>query len=267
MENDTQFNALNCSEISRKKSCKKFSFINARFAAFVALVCLSFVILSCQKTSGTSQEQNFVFEDEKTGFLPVPASVLVFYGYDFNEPEFVADCNSFLFEHYGSYEQGGAVFPVVFPDDFKQGSRTRISLIKNFISENNFAGIILLGAPEGTGEVLSDVIDKNDFGKPIISFFPQDELLPAEYSSDFIVGLPEEQTKPNVENIFNLTGKAIEACLQNQFKQNASLKGFVKDLVGSDFMVYNFTDSQTAIIVKNHFVIESILPPRSGTVQ
>ena len=261
MENDTQFNILNCSEIP----CKKKSFKNVKISAFVSIF-LCFVICSCQKNANFSPEQNFAFEEEKISFKPVPSSVLIFYGYDFNEPEFVADCNNFLFERYGSFEQGGAVFPLVFPDNFKYGSRTRISLLKNYISENNFAGIILLGAPEGTGEVLSDVIDKNNFNKPIISLFSQDELLPAEYSSDFLVSLPEEQGKPNAENIFNLIGKTIEACLENKHKQS-NLKAFIKEMVGSDFAVYNFTDSQTAIIVKNHFVIEPILPARAGTVQ
>ena len=79
--------------------------------------------------------------------------VMVLFGYDFNNPEIKESLLSLLRENFGLDEDGGLIYPLTYPDDFKHGIRGYASDFAAILQDDelDFAGIVLLGAPENTG--------------------------------------------------------------------------------------------------------------------
>ena len=76
--------------------------------------------------------------------------ILVLFGYDFNSEDFETEIIGKLQQNYGLFEDGGIIYPLRFPDDFKRGGRSYATELFNILSdpEIEFGGILLLGAPE-----------------------------------------------------------------------------------------------------------------------
>ena len=54
---------------------------------------------------------------------------VVLFGYAFNSPDFVQETLSNLSMKFGLAENSGKIIPLVYPEDFKNGSKTNISLL------------------------------------------------------------------------------------------------------------------------------------------
>ena len=189
--------------------------------------------------------------------------VCVLFGYGFNGDDFCTSALAALKEQFGLADSGGLVLPVVFPDDL----RGRVSNLREVAEKNNIRAMVLLGAPEDTHLTLVRIIEGWEEKPPfnIFSLFPQDDVLGEEFSCNFVldfeaasgVVLDEERQKVDDEALYVLC-QAVEyaALLPYVLKVDGDLQSHVQAIVGSK-KVLHYTDSETGIQSKNHFVIRA----------
>lgn len=195
--------------------------------------------------------------------------IVVLFGYGYNDAEFVSKAKEKLFLKYGNYNENGKLLPLVFPDDFKRGTRTYITDLANIIKNKEVSALVILGAPERTYSALARIQDSYD-GKipfPIISLFPQDDVLGMEYSADFVL---DKTQKAQLNGIVELEAeqelvKEVPAILERAiyfadiscapFEKNENLFQIVKMIAG-DEKVVRYSDPETGLISINHFVLE-----------
>ena len=187
----------------------------------------------------------------------------VLFGYGFNGEEFLEPALSALEGRFGLSDDGGLVLPVVFPDDL----HGRISNLREVAEKNNIRAMILLGAPEDTHLTLVRIIEGWEETHPfnIFSLFPQDDVLGEEFSCNFVLDfesasdivLGDEHQKVDDEALYVLC-QAVEyaALLPDVLKIDGELHLHVQAIVG-DKKVLRYTDSETGIQSKNHFVIRT----------
>ncbi len=253
--------------------------IKNQILLFVLLV-LSFISNSCKKDfAPTAVDGGFVevlpaAKDSSALELPTQLwhvdnrCICVLFGYGYNDSDFVSSMEAKLFENYGNFEENGLVLSLVFPDDFKRGSKAYISYLTSVLEDKNISGIILLGAPEGTYSAIARLQDLRDqfFDFPIISLFSQDDVLAMEDSADFVLdkaqraeinGLVAETEQSFVSDVPELLIRAVRlANLANApFKKNSELYEIVKNFV-FPMKVSRYVDPETGLISINHFVLE-----------
>ncbi|MCR5496082.1 MAG: DUF3798 domain-containing protein [Treponema sp.] len=198
-----------------------------------------------------------------------PENIFVLYGYGYNEEEFVSKMNKKLYEKYGSAENGGLIYSLVFPDDFKRGSKYYVSSLTSYLSDLNLKGIVILGAPEGTCTALGRIQESYD-GKmpfPVFSLFSQDDVLGMEYCSDFVLDraqkaeingiIKNEEDETFVEEVPEILSQAV-LCLRNSdgpYEKNSKLFEVVKRITG-DIKTGRYYDPETNLPSINHFVLE-----------
>ena len=88
--------------------------------------------------------------------------VAVLFGYDFNNPEIKEKLLAQLSENFGLDEDGGLIYPLSYPDDFKHGIKGYASDFTAILLADNLdlCGVVLLGAPENTHIALARNQDK-----------------------------------------------------------------------------------------------------------
>lgn len=189
--------------------------------------------------------------------------VCVLFGYGFNGEDFYTSALAAIEEQFGLADNGGLVLPVVFPDDL----HGRVSNLRDVVEKNNLRAMILLGAPEDTHLTLVRIIEGWEETQPfnIFSLFPQDDVLGEEFSCNFVldfeaasgVVLDEERQRVDDEALYVLC-QAVEyaALLPYVLKADGDLYSHVQAIVGSK-KVLRYTDSETGIQSKNHFVIRA----------
>ena len=198
-------------------------------------------------------------------------NIVVLLGYGFNTDEAKEKFIPELEDRYGFSENGGLIFPLCFPDDFKRTGRSYATEFFNEISspELNIGGIVLLGAPEYSHLALARNQDAWDekVPYPVISLFPQDDNLGIESTSDFIIdrtlatdlnGEPEneEEHLSVSDEYFNLVFRIIDYIKMGDFEITDFSDSLlhVKQIL-KDQKFHNFTDSETGLKSINHFVL------------
>lgn len=195
--------------------------------------------------------------------------VVVLFGYGYNDENFVEATKSKLEEKYGSSENDGRLISLVFPEDFKHGSRTYITDLANILSNKEVSALVILGAPEGTYKAIARMQDSYDgtLPFPVISLFSQDEVLGMEYSSDFILDktqkaqldgtMENESDQAFVKDVPALLERALYLAdiSESPFAKDAKLIEIVKMVTGK-LMVSRYSDPETGLISINHFVLE-----------
>ena len=240
---------------SCNKSRKQSSASSAAHTAAVASSASDALnLIPCETQEDWPQAARFSSDD---------GVVCVLFGYGFNGEDFCTPALAALEEQFGLAENGGLVLPVVFPDDL----RGRVSNLREVAEKNNIRAMILLGAPEDTHLTLVRIIEGWDEKPPfnIFSLFPQDDVLGEEFSCNFVldfeaasgVVLDEERQKVDDEALYVLC-QAVEyaALLPYVLKVDGDLQSHVQAIVGSK-KVLRYTDSETGIQSKNHFVIRT----------
>ncbi len=195
-------------------------------------------------------------------------TIVVLLGYGFNTQEFISTGLSSLIEKYGLYENGGILKVVHYPEDFKHGTTTRISDLNNYLNDSNLKGIILLGAPEGIGIPLSKQHDlwENNLPYSVFSFFPQEDILAMEANADFILEA-ERKTEDNVleqvnleidPSVYPVFDFAIRYMLElpAPLPLTNDLLAHVQQIVGKEYTVQRYIDSETNLPSINHFIME-----------
>ncbi len=196
-------------------------------------------------------------EDHKT--------IGILFGYGFNEEKDYAPIKEELSKRFGLEEEGGLLWTVTYPDDFKYG---RIMNMYDMINEkNNLSGIILLGAPERTHYMLASLQDywNNSIPYPIFSFFPQDDILGEESTCDFVLEYERDISEEagNAENakafdfdVTELLSSAIQYMdkLDTSISYDKELSLHVQNITGNK-SIYRYTDSESGLPSINHFIL------------
>ena len=197
--------------------------------------------------------------------------IIVFLGYGFNDAAIKENILDGLSERYGLDADGGLIYPIVYPDDFKHGS-------KNFSSElysklqlegKDCAGIIMLGAPENTHYALARNQDtwNQEVPYPVIALFSQDDFLGLESTCDIVIDKghiatlageienedTEVQLVEEAPEVLNETINYVSA-LNYSLPKNSTIQAHVlKMLEGRS--IHHYTDPETGLQSINHFVL------------
>ena len=195
--------------------------------------------------------------------------IAVLLGYGYNNETFLTETYQKVIDIYGRDEEGGLLYTMIYPEEFMHGSTARISDLYTKLEDKKVRGILLLGAPENINRPLAKLQDEweDKIPYPIFSFFPQEEILAMEATSDFILeyehsgdeNLVEEETQV-------LNEKSLPKILINTIRYMTELPGplpkdeelaaHVQQIVGKDKKLRRYIDGETGIPSINHFVIE-----------
>lgn len=197
--------------------------------------------------------------------------VCVLFGYDFNNPEVKDKLLITLKENFGLDEDGGLIYPLTYPEDFKHGARGYASDFAAILQDEEleFSGIVLLGAPENTHTALAKNQDKweQEVPYPVVALFPQDDVLGIESTCDIVVdkgqtaGLdgeiaPEEsdgQIHQNAEEIIVETIKYIQL-LDGAPSRTATLQKHMEQML-KGYQFHHYIDPESGLQSINHFVL------------
>ena len=175
-------------------------------------------------------------------------------------------------QNFGLDEDGGLIYPLSYPDDFKHGTRGYASDFASILQSNelDLAGVVLLGAPENTHTALAKNQDKweQEVPYPVIALFPQDDVLGIESTCDIVVdkgqtaGLtgelaPEEsdgQIHANAPEIIIETIRYIQLLDGAPSRSNELQKHMEQMLEGYQF--HRYTDPESGLMSINHFVLK-----------
>lgn len=194
--------------------------------------------------------------------------IFVLLGYGYDSSEIVNEFENKLIGKYGDAADGGMVKAVVFPEDFKRGSRSYVSELTSMISSDGLKGIILIGAPEKTHESIARIQDEYNSEQPfpIISFFPQDDILGMESAADIVVDksqeadfdglVKNEEEQQVVEDICDIVVTTTSYIMQinSGLPKDKELLNLVKSILpGKNIVPY--VDPETGLQSINHFVL------------
>ena len=197
--------------------------------------------------------------------------ILVLFGYDFNNAENKEPLLSQLKENFGLAEDGGLIYPVSYPDDFKHGAKGYASDFAALLQSDDLdlQGVLLLGAPENTHIALARNQDKwnQEVPYPVIALFPQDDVLGMESTCDIVVdkgqtaGLtgeiaPEEsdgQIHDKAAEIIVETIGYIQLLDGAPSRTQALQKHMEQMLEG--FQFHHYSDPESGLMSINHFVL------------
>ena len=197
--------------------------------------------------------------------------VCVLFGYDFNNEEVKSKLLALLRENFGLDEDGGLIYPITYPDDFKHGVRGYASDFAAILQSDDLdlSGVVLLGAPENTHTAHAKNQDKweQQVPYPVIALFPQDDVLGIESTCDIVVdkgqtaGLtgeiaPEEsdgQIHQNAPEIIDETIKYIQLLDGAPSRSKELQKHMTQMLEG--FQFHHYIDPESGLQSINHFVL------------
>ncbi|NLK45251.1 MAG: hypothetical protein GX297_01130 [Treponema sp.] len=237
---------------------------------FFAVFCCFLLLASCKKITGkvtaVNENSEMQLKVEESTETYINDIIVLLFAYDYNSPEFIDDCLEYLQQEYGLEENGGIIRPIVFPDDFQKGGRTRISILRDFVRGADVNAVITFGAPEDTAATLT-VLREQGWKTPVYTLFPQDELLPSEYVSDFVLENVDLQRQIDAESLFFLTSRLIRYTQTAEELNVATMKNVLQNIVGFDWQVLPYTDTETGIRPANHFVLQSTSTIRFGTIK
>ena len=252
-----------------------------RLLVCIFILTASIFISSCSKKTETAFSTSSLVtlydaeEDSKELSLPSQLwhksndCIAVVFGYGYNDSDFVTETKERLFARYGNYNENGRLLPLVFPEDFKRGSRTYITDLAHILEDKEVSALVILGAPEGTYAAIARLQDSYDgtLPFPVISLFSQDDVLGMEYSADFILdkrqkaqlnGIIEAQSDQEfVEEIPELLDRSVYLAdiSEEPFKKDEKLFDIVKMITGKA-KISRYSDTETGLISINHFLLD-----------
>ena len=197
--------------------------------------------------------------------------ILFVIGYGFNDEEQSSDLISFLGQKYGLDENGGLIYPLVYPDSFRHGTRSYATDLTYELEdvEKEYSAVLVLGAPERTHVALARLQDfwEQSVPFPVLSLFPQDDDLGIESTSDIVIEKAQiadmtgtitldEESLYDMDEIKSLLTDSIDylLCLNGSLTKDSSLQEHVKNLL-KDRKFYRYLDPETGLQSINHFVI------------
>ncbi|MDR1786495.1 MAG: hypothetical protein LBR23_08580 [Spirochaetaceae bacterium] len=200
--------------------------------------------------------------------IPAPRRIAVFFGYGYNSEDFVSQALGCLGSLFADTAEEEVILPLVFPEDFKVGNTPRVSSLADKLAEADLAGIVLLGAPENTHRALGALRAKNTGPYPVVSLFPQDDLLGTEALSDMVLDFEidgdldaeaasERKLQEFQKDTPLLLARAVYyiSLLDGPLAKNSDLYTHALQLAGPGWKVKPYIDAQTSMHPVNHFVM------------
>lgn len=199
--------------------------------------------------------------------------IYVLFGYGFNSPNVIEKVKLVLENRYGLDEDEGLICPVIYPDDFKHNGKAIATELYHMLaeSEKDIAGVLLLGAPDTTHIALGRLQDFWDMNVPypIISLFPQDDVLGLESTCDIVIDksqknqnndeeISDEETASISEDTPGLIISILDymITLNGTIPKDSDLQVHVSQMLeGKNLNMY--VDPETGIRSINHFVLET----------
>ena len=219
-------------------------------------------------------DQDMIALQQIGSFVEPRRKIGVLLGYGYNDGAFVEAALLELGRTLGLDEDGGAVIPYVYPEDFLRGGAARISALGDMLREDGVMGLVVVGAPEGTHRTLAALQD-TEIGRalyPVVSLMPQDDILGIESGSDIVIEyVPAsataseqlaEESGAYQENVPQLIARAayyltlLPADFFGGFRQDLELLTHARQLAGSSWAVSRYIDPETGLCPMNHFVID-----------
>lgn len=267
-------------EMKHTKTLK--SKIASKTILISGLIFLFLFIAGCSKNKNQIQEDTPVLtllEGNKSELVSKPQKwhltekkVCILFGYNYNSEEVINSILEKLGEEFGLDEDGGLIYGIVYPTDFKHGSRSYATdfsqLLQN--SEKDICALITLGAPENTHYALAKNQDfwNQNVPYPIVSLFPQDDVLGIEAESDIVIDksqtagitgelVLEEKDENHVSDIPEILTSVINylLCTKEPFPRSDDLSKHAAAMLTGK-VVRPYSDPETGLFSINHFVME-----------
>ena len=247
-----------------------------KYQLFMMISLAALIFSACSKNKKEiTQEDSFELSLDKTSakVSAAPQSwhitnkrICVVFGYDFNSPEVYQKLKALLEEKYGLDEDGGLIYPLLYPDDFKHGSRGYSGDLFAILNDDtiDFSGLIILGAPEKTHTALARLQDKweQQVPYPIIALYPPDDVLGLEAACDVVMDQGQIEHDNNSElaeqEILNADEILIDTinyiiALGSPMSRDISVQTHVQQMYKNKSF-RRYVDSQSGLQSINHFV-------------
>lgn len=249
---------------------------------FLLLISLSLIFLACKKNPYDFDSENTinieVSNGNKDDLITTPQKwevtdkkICVVLGYDFNDDAKADDIISLLQQRYGLAEDGGLIYPLIFPDDFKASGRSYQNNLRLILQDDipNLAGVVILGAPEKTHLGLARNQDfwNMDVPYPVIALFPQDDVLGLEATCDIVLDkgqaanfsgevLEEESLAVAIPEAPEIITETIDyiVALDGTLPKDKSLSNHVAAMY-HNHKIHHYSDPETGLQSINHFVL------------
>ena len=195
-------------------------------------------------------------------------AVCIFFGYGYNDAAFVTSVTEALSAVYGASSDGGLILPIVFPDDFKRGSRSVAAELPLLVGEKKLRGLILLGAPENTHFGVAHLQDKYDgvIPFPVFSFFSQDDVSGTEGTADIVLDkaqdagidgiIKNESEQTFVKEVPDFIRRSVDFMLSvdGRLAKDNDLFTYLKKIVGKA-KLRRYVDPESGLQSVNHFIL------------
>ncbi len=247
------------------------------------IISLVFLTFSCSKPSVQTDDNSYInLEVKKSEAVSVQVfnsqftykKILVVLGYDVNSPKISSELKTQLQNLYGLTDANGINNLVTYPEDFKRGQRGYIGEFTAMLTDTEveYAGVIILGAPEYTHIALARHQDfwNQKVPYPTIALFPQDDILGIEANCDIVIEkaqplqmdgepLSEEVENQLIEEAPNLLIHTINYFLYMDesntcFERTESLKNHLNQMY-PEYKFHNYSDPETGLQSINHFIL------------
>ncbi|HZK19735.1 MAG TPA: hypothetical protein VFC68_03310 [Treponemataceae bacterium] len=257
--------------------------MNKKLKAAIVFFVLSIAFISCAKnTAADSQVFNVIPKktntdgtSENTMFQKYPGihfqsvlaegSVAILFGSDFNSPEIVEKTSKTLLQTFGLTPKDQSLYLYSYPDDFKTGTYSRISLLPNKLESKNIILLLILGSPKQTHKILAELQDA-ERAYPVFSFFSLDDVLGTEAGSTAVIDMyvaPQDMLVQEPSGAFSgaiddLIMPFIAGALQGWTDfSNIEYFVYVSDEIykNTGYRLREYIDPETGIRSDNHYVL------------
>lgn len=258
------------------------------FAIFLLLAAvISFGFLGCTKDPYEADSENSVIlelsDSSCDELISKPQQwhitnkrLCVVFGYNFNDKEKSQEIIDLLQRKYGLAEDGGLIYPLIFPDDFKSGGRSYQNNFRLILQNDieNLIGVIILGAPENTHYALARNQDFWNMYVPysVVALFPQDDILGLESTCTFVLekgqsalfnGETSNEVNENIESTDlsiteapDILVRTIDYLLtvEGPLEKDLSLSNHVFSMYNT-YQIHHYSDPETGLQSINHFIL------------
>lgn len=247
---------------------------------YVLMIAALCPFISCKKNTSTSTDSNSITLEitngNKDDLITEPQKwhitnkrICVLFGYDFNSPETVDSLTALLAKNFGLDEDGGLIYPLVYPNSFKHGAK---AYSNDFFQElqsddKDFCGVILLGAPDQTHKALAKNQDKweQNIPYPVFALFPQDDVLGIEATCDVVLDkgqtaelahIMEESAAQVIPEAPDILIDAVNymLALSRPLDADTTVQNHVSQMFKNQ-KIHHYADPETGLQSINHFVL------------
>jgi len=197
--------------------------------------------------------------------------ICVLFGYGFNDAAVYNSILDELASRYGLAENGGLIYPLIYPESFKHGTKGYVNdfLLELEDSDLELCGVITLGAPDRTHNTLAKFQDfwKQDVPYPVIALYPQDDVLGIEATCDIVVDkaqavdmtgamLEESNDSIDVKDVESVICDVLDyvLCAPSAFAIDSNLQKHVQQMF-KNRKIHRYLDPETGLQSVNHFVL------------